>query len=363
MGRKKQRRPHRSVGIVECPDTDLNKPNDQNENGGTAVIDEPFFVEVERNCWVSSEHYDISEVLLTNLSISPEFHGFNLSDDFFQDSSYAFRFRMCDVSKLISRIKLGHWPIVPASSVCLELVHMRVSEDKETPVVMVSGSFDGPDEGVSGLAHLASLKSLTLRPILGATLLDSLSSVRVRVEILKSAFDECESLLDNRKQLWKKSMMSVMAWLRPEVTTSEARYGCSVSTDIEIDSPMETNEASSAPRKRAGFDVAGFYEAVKPSKEDPMLENDMPDLLPKLRPYQLRAAYWMVQREKGASGCLSGSEKSQFIYPLCTPVEFIDTCSRMFYNPFSGNISLRPENSTPYVFGGILAGKSLPIML
>ncbi|KAK3022375.1 hypothetical protein RJ639_047349 [Escallonia herrerae] len=270
---------------------------------------------------------------------------------------------MCDVSKLISRIKLGHWPIVSASSVCLELVHMRVSEDKETPVVMVSGSFYGPDEGVSGLAHLASLKSLTLRPILGATLLESLSSVRVRVEILKSAFDACESLLDNRKQLWKKSMMSVMAWLRPEVTTSEARYGCSISTDVEIDSPMETNEASSASRKRAVFDVAWFYEAVKPSKEDPMLENDMPDLLPKLRPYQLRAAYWMVQREKGASGRLSGSEKCQFIYPLCTPVEFIDTCSRMFYNPFSGNISLRPENSMPYVFGGILAGKSLPIML
>ncbi|KAK3026816.1 hypothetical protein RJ639_041888 [Escallonia herrerae] len=163
---------------------------------------------------------------------------------------------------------------------------------------MVSGSFDRPDEGVSGLAYLASLKYLTLRLILGATLLERLSFVQVRVEILKSAFDACESPLDNRKQLWKKGMMSAMAWRRPEVTTSEARYGCSISTDIKIDSPMETDEVSSASRKPAVFDVAGFYEAVKPSKEEPMLENEMPDLLPKLRPYQLRAAYWMVQREK-----------------------------------------------------------------
>lgn len=65
----------------------------------------------------------------------------------------------------------------------------------------------------------------------------------------------------------------------------------------------------------------------------PMLQ-DMPDLLPKLRPYQRRAAYWMVQREKVASEIWGEKERDQFVYPLCTPVNLIDSCSTMFYNSF-----------------------------
>jgi hypothetical protein len=67
---------------------------------------------------------------------------------------------------------------------------------------------------------------------------------------------------------------------------------------------------------------------------NPMLADDIPDLLPELRPYQRRAAYWMVQREKGDSRSLVGSGKSSFLSPLCLPVDFLDTRTKMFYNPF-----------------------------
>lgn len=139
-----------------------------------------------------------------------------------------------------------------------------------------------------------------------------------------------------------------------------------------------------------------------------MLEEDLPDLLPLLRPYQRRAAYWMVQREKGDSANSSERERSQFVSPLCMPMDFLDTYSTLFYNPFrypfsfsndlvwfwggqkkriislsillllyvspsclclhpnsflhiifSGSLSLSPDYTSSYVFGGILAGKLL----
>ncbi|PQQ10845.1 hypothetical protein Pyn_34388 [Prunus yedoensis var. nudiflora] len=157
-----------------------------------------------------------------------------------------------------------------------------------------------------------------------------MSTIRVRVEILKSAFDACESLLDTTRQLWKKSMLNVMAWLHPEVMTSEARYRVSKSTEMEADLHTQTGEANSGPSKHARFDVAGFYEAIKPSKADAMLQDDMPDLLPELKPYQRRAAYWMVTRA-GDAESLAEEEKSP------------------------GSVSLHPQNLSAYVFGGILA--------
>ncbi|KAM7494701.1 hypothetical protein LguiB_029310 [Lonicera macranthoides] len=353
MGRRKQLRPHRSGGILERHDIS-GELKDQNpsetEKNESADLDKPFFVEIDRTSWVLDEHFDISEVLLTNLKVSAEFYCYNWSEELYCNSEFSLRFRLDNVNEFLGRIKLGHWPVLSASTIYLELVKTSAVEGAETHVVMVIGNFDGPDEGVSGLVHLASMKFLTLRLIPGVTLSESSSSMMVRVEILKSAFDASDSLLDNSRQLWKRSMVSVMAWLRPEVITSEARYGYSVSANMEID-----GEDSSVSRKRARFDVAGFYDAVKPSKDAPMLEDHMPDLLPELRPYQRRAAYWMVEQEKGASLCMGGSERSQPIYPLCTPVTFIDSCSRMFYNSFSGSVSLHPECSSPYIFGGILA--------
>ncbi|KAL6980872.1 RING-type E3 ubiquitin transferase [Sarracenia purpurea var. burkii] len=333
MGRRKQLRPQRSVGIRQSHESHESELNEQNasenvERAETANAEKPFFVAVDRSSWDSNEHFDISEVLLTNLNLTGEFSGYELSERFYPDSEYYLRFRLLNANQFVGQMWGSYWPVLPASDICLEFMEKRTREDTVKDVVILSGNFDGTDEGVSGLVHLISLKFLTLRPLLGFTFLEEASSLRLRVEILTSAFDACESLLDISRQRWKKSMMSVMAWLRPEVMTSEARYQCSESTEMELDSLMEMDIDSLIPKKRSKFDATGFYEAIKPSKGDPMLENDLPDLLPELRPYQRRAAHWMVQREKGPS------ERSHLLSPLCIPVNLIDTCSTIFYNPF-----------------------------
>lgn len=263
----------RSGGLIIENNGNFNPKQEANRNcrtGKEEVVDteQPFFVEVDRTSWHSDEHLDISEVVLIdlNLNLRESFAGCRISEDFYRDSKFYLRFRVCNVSEFISRIKLGHWPVLSSSDVSLEFVEKSKCDDTEVELVMLSGSFDGPDEGISALVHLSSLKFMTLRPAMSVTLSESLSSFRVRVEILKSVFDDCESLLENTRQLWKKSMMNVMAWLRPEVMTSEAKYGTSESKNTEIDLYPMTQDETARPVKQARFNVAGFYEAIKPSK-------------------------------------------------------------------------------------------------
>ncbi|CAJ1970559.1 unnamed protein product [Sphenostylis stenocarpa] len=362
MGRRKGK-PHRAGGIIletnASAETVLDKQNivegGEEAKGDSGGIDKPYFVEVARVDWLSSEHLDISEVVLRDLNLSEDFSGFELSEDFCRDQQYWLRFRVCNVSNVLGRIKLGHWPVLPYTDIHLEFVRRVAVDHVETCTVIVSGIFDGPDEGVTGLLHLASLKFVTLRPVLGVRLSEEISSLRVRVEVLKNAFHACESLLDTSRQLWKKSMVNVMSWLRPEIMTSEVRYGFFSCMKMDVDPQTEMEDDICKARKHARFDPAGLYEAIKPSKAEPMLEDDIPELLPKLRPYQRRAAFWMVEREKAVEESKVERERKQFHYPLCIPVDFLDNKSQMFFNPFSGNISLCPETSSPYVFGGILA--------
>lgn len=273
MGRRKSK-PHRSGGIVldanATAETALDKQNVV-EAGGEAkndfgYVDKPYFVEVDRSNWMSGEHLDISEVVLRDLNLREGFSGFELSEDIYQDPQYSLRFRLYNVSNVLDRIKLGHWPVLPYTDIHLELVKSATGDNTETCTVLLSGIFDGPDEGVSGLVHLASLEFVTLRLVVGVRLSEDIPSLRVRVEVLKSAFGASESLLGSSRQLWKKSMMNVMSWLRPEIMTSEVRYGFGSNMKMEVDPQTETADESGNARKHVRFDPAGFYDDIMPSK-------------------------------------------------------------------------------------------------
>ncbi|KAJ8537180.1 hypothetical protein K7X08_035581 [Anisodus acutangulus] len=252
---------------------------------------------------------------INDLNVSDEFGNYILDEEFCRVSRYLLRFRVSNVNEYLTRIKLGHWPVLSTSSICLEIVAKQEMAGLEETVALVVGSFDGPDEVISGLVHLASLKFFTLRPV-------------------------------------------IMGHIVPGL-----------------------DEISSAARKLSRFDVASFYEAIKPSKEEPMFDDDLPDLLSKLRPYQRRAAYWMVQREKRNSDGSLQSKINHFISPLCMPLSLIDTSINNILQSiladdqllvifcsldwdvtcyflmllFSGNVSLRPESAPSVVPGGILA--------
>ncbi|MED6124025.1 hypothetical protein PIB30_055145, partial [Stylosanthes scabra] len=271
MGRKKSK-PHRSGGIIVETNSTAEAELDKQIAEGTSKgvndefeVDTPYFVEVDRSGWLLSEHLDVSEVVLSDLKLTEGFSGFELFEDFYQDPQYSLRFRVYNVNNVLSRIKLGHWPVLPYADIHLELVKRDAVDNLETYTVLLSGIFDGPDEGVSGLVHLASLKFFTLRPVLGIRVSEDISSLRVRVEILKCAFDACESLLDVSRQLWKRSMMNVMSWLRPEIITSEVRYGFDSCMNMEVDPQADNINNTSSTRKLTRFDPAGFYEAIKRS--------------------------------------------------------------------------------------------------
>lgn len=275
MGRMKQSRPHRSGGITLNGHHADNQVELDNQKGfeteeaqkELGEVDKPYFVEVDRSGWVSDdEHLDISEVVLMNLNLREGFSSHEVNVDLLRDNKYSLRFCLRNVSESVDRIKLGHWPVISSTDMLLEVIEKCTMDDVSTCSVILSGTFDGPDDGVSGLVHLASLKFMTMRPILGIVISKDMSSVRMRVEMLKSAFDACESLLDNTRQLWKKSMMNVMAWLRPEVVTSEARYGVTKSTEMELDLHTEMADVNSNPKRGGRFDATVFYEAIKPSK-------------------------------------------------------------------------------------------------
>ncbi|WOK95874.1 hypothetical protein Cni_G04581 [Canna indica] len=363
MGRKKSRPIRSGCTISETNTQNCSEPqhlvnSSSSKQVGADDTEEhsdcrkPIYIDLDCSNWDSSEHFDVAELTLNDVKLSDGIINYGLIKDSFSKFKFSLRFCLRNVKE--GSFRLGQWPVLSASeSIFLEylVVEDGNTEERRNCSVLLSGIFDGPDESVSSLVHLVSLKFMALRLIHVVEDFKDVPSFRFRVELLKNAFDACESLLETVRQPWRKSMMNAMSWLRPEVTTSESIYGLEL-----ISSSVYTEEAATnAPIKHAQLDVAGFYEAIKPSREEPMLDEELPDLLPCLRPYQRRAAYWMVQREKAANRTSDEKLPVQQSSPYSVPVVFLDESSKMFYNPFNGNVSLHPDSSSSYVSGGILA--------
>lgn len=276
MGRKKSR-PVRSGGLLP----DINSSNDSRgehspeTDAKVDVVDvksadgngvpKQFFVDVDSSHWESDEHFDIAEIILKDIKFDDGIIDHRMIENRCTVSNIYLRFKLPDEDH--DNFRLGYWPVLSADCICLEFVDIekRNLEDKKVPTILFSGTFDGPGESVSGLVHLVSMKFMTLRPVSPIRILGDVPSIRLRVEILKNAFEACESLLEVARKPWRKSMISVMSWLRPEVTTSEARYG----TDL-----LKSDSGDAQPEAVGGvasglhpeFDAARFYEAIKPSK-------------------------------------------------------------------------------------------------
>ena len=277
MGRKKSR-PIRSGGICEVSSTSGNKV-DHHQNGVNCELEnvdnnsespnygKPFYVEVDRSSWSSGEHFDIAEIVLRIVDFADETTQIRLSEEFQGKLNPCLRFSLYGINE--GSFRLGHWPVLPADSIVLEKVDLEKDctlEDSEKAVIRYfSGIFDGPDEGVSGLVQLVSLKFLTLRVIYEGAESSVIASVKFRVGIMRSAFDACGSLLEVARQPWRKNMMNVMSWLRPEVVTSEAIYRISRS-EVEALDQDEQTAGNVGSRRHGEFDAAGFYESIKRSK-------------------------------------------------------------------------------------------------
>jgi E3 ubiquitin-protein ligase SHPRH len=256
MGRKKSR-PVRAGGVGAAAEAELValSPSGGRTKRAPAKreVRRDVRVEVDSSTWdlPDGDHRDVAEVVLRDVSVSGEL------GEAPRASRFSLRLLVRDAPE--EGFRIGNWPVVPSDCVLLEYV---VNGDHENGVGF-SGCFDGPDEGVAGLAHLVNLRFVTLRVQSFRALRNmgevQIESFSVRVEMMEQAFGACESLLEVARHPWRKSLMNMMAWLRPEVMTSAAIYG----TDGLV-LPMNA-DAIAAPKSDSQFDLAAFYEAVKPS--------------------------------------------------------------------------------------------------
>ncbi|KAJ7548808.1 hypothetical protein O6H91_07G028200 [Diphasiastrum complanatum] len=251
-------------------------------------------------------------------------------------------------------------------SVNYQTLDFHAASITKTSTVLLGGYISCPSTAVLGFFHLLKKKLLGIRlvgPIKSEcfTVWPQEEIKTVRIFAKNAAFDgTSESSLT-----WHKSMHNVMIWLRPELsikTLYDDREDFTLGKE-----DVGNNEEPSNTNK--------IYDAVKPSGKEPTLDIQLEGLFPELRPYQRRAAYWMVQRERGplvscsvgldavqdsSSASTSFEEEQESILqrsgsPIWIVVHSIDKSHQFFYNPFSGCISREPRDCYSYVHGGILA--------
>ncbi|GAQ81004.1 hypothetical protein KFL_000680200 [Klebsormidium nitens] len=126
-----------------------------------------------------------------------------------------------------------------------------------------------------------------------------------------------------------------------------------------------------------GFDAKELYAAVRTCRDAPMLSGHFPALLPTLRPYQRRAAAWMVACERGPnstspdspstsesvhrsyggldSTSTPGAPGLESVHPLWLQAEALEGGESFWYNPFTGRLSRTGFSAGGHVRGGILA--------
>lgn len=261
MGKRKQSNPRRSDGITGHSITNSNQEQsgvsadcpDSGAEDGNSEQKKVVFVKVDTDHSTSDKHFDVADIRVCDVRFSEGFSDAEFVRKIYSEADFSLRFRV--LMGADESVHVGNWPLLSAGNVYLEFVVGRQGDNEGS--VAFSGGFDASDEGITGLIHLVSQKLLTVRLVMEDAVSEGFPSFRARIDILKKAFDACEDLCETTRAPWKKSMMNVMAWLRPEVVTSEVRYGVHI---------PEFVQPASRFNKEPRFDALSFYEAISPSK-------------------------------------------------------------------------------------------------
>ncbi|KAK9844148.1 hypothetical protein WJX81_006007 [Elliptochloris bilobata] len=198
--------------------------------------------------------------------------------------------------------------------------------------------------------------------------------------------EEPEDPADVRQRQWNVHLLALLAWLSPQHTAAAfcparqsqerrsldvLRGGRGGPLSALQPAPPRSPRSPRIPRSprspmspagEGGFDAAEIYAAARPSASAPELQGDLPALQPTLRPYQRRAAAWMVARERGELG----QPAEDVVHPLWRQLR--DAAGRIAYlNPFTGRVAARRFEAPAPVRGGILAdemglGKTVEVL-
>ena len=184
----------------------------------------------------------------------------------------------------------------------------------------------------------------------------------LRLFLTRRAFDAGPRLADERAtRVFHRQLKVVMDWCRPDcgpdaVGLSDADYGF-----LRDRRPgAGRGEGEGADLSTSSINSSVIFDYIKPKGDEPMLADHFRELVPVLRPYQRRAAAWMVQRENGAA------PREPPLHPLWTAVAPIRG-DPFYYNPFSGQVSRTAFRDRQVVSGGILAdemglGKTVEVL-